>query len=122
MTTETISLDDGKYTVIFAFGDAPFRFEALRYGDKWRDLCGDKLVLAMFNRIQELESALQGTVDFLTHAPLETGICCCGDSMSQHGNPMDCGHSPVDSGGYAVSSHIDGLRKILPPKAAEAQG
>ena len=29
--------------------------ECLRYGEKWRDLCGDKMVMAMFDRIVELE-------------------------------------------------------------------
>lgn len=119
MTTETISLEDDKYTVSLTTGGGQFHFEAARNGEQWRDLCGDKLVLAMFNRIQELESAIQGSVEFLTHAPLETGICCCGDSMNGHGNPMDCGHSPVDSGAYAISAHIEGLRQVLPNQATK---
>jgi hypothetical protein len=45
---------DGKYTIIFE--QQPFRFEALRYGQSWRDLTGDKLVLAMAQRIHELEA------------------------------------------------------------------
>jgi hypothetical protein len=35
--------------------DKPYVFKALRYGEEWRDLTGDNLVLQMFFRIQELE-------------------------------------------------------------------
>lgn len=50
----SVTLDDGKYTVEHV--DAPdYSFKALRHGEEWRDLCGDGLVLAMFERICELE-------------------------------------------------------------------
>jgi len=47
---------DNKYTIIF--DQEPFRFEALRGGKSWRDLTGDKLILAMAQRIEELEKQL----------------------------------------------------------------
>ena len=47
---------DNKYTIIFE--QEPFRFEALRGGKSWRDLTGDKLILAMAQRIEELEKQL----------------------------------------------------------------
>ncbi len=52
-----IDLCDGKYSVVFNFETG--RSEALRYGERWRDLRGDKMVLAMFNRIVELEEQLK---------------------------------------------------------------
>ena len=42
---------DGKYTLIF---DNAGNFEALRYGDKWRDLVGDGMVLAMLQEVERL--------------------------------------------------------------------
>lgn len=52
MNEERIDICDGKYTVILI--DNGKRFQALRHGEEWRDLTGDGLVLAMFQRIQEL--------------------------------------------------------------------
>ena len=50
---ERIDLYDDKYTVILT--DNGKRFRALRYGEEWKDLAGNGLVLSMFYRIQELE-------------------------------------------------------------------
>lgn len=41
-----------KYTVIHENGT---NFHALRHGEKWRDLTGDNLVLALVSRIEQLE-------------------------------------------------------------------
>ena len=56
---ESVKLDDGKYEVIFDQNGCRSDFYALRYGESWRDLTGDNLVLAMFYRIQNLEEQLQ---------------------------------------------------------------
>lgn len=55
---EIIKLDSGKYEVILDQSYGEFNFHALRYGKEWRDLTGDNLVLAMFNKIQDLEDIL----------------------------------------------------------------
>lgn len=68
--------DDGKYTVIF--DETSGRMSALRYGDEWRDLCGDKLIYSMLSaydstslevaqlqaRVAELEAALSLMYEF----------------------------------------------------------
>lgn len=56
MTIETIDLEDGKYTLLL---HSDGRLEALRYGEPWRDLCGDKLVLCLVQRVQALESKVE---------------------------------------------------------------
>ena len=49
-----ITVYDGKYTVKqYSNG----RVEVLRYGEKWRDCTGDGLILALAQRIYELENA-----------------------------------------------------------------
>lgn len=48
-----LDLCDGKYTVIYDLNKG--QSECLRYGEKWRDLRGDKMTLAMFDRIVELQ-------------------------------------------------------------------
>lgn len=51
MSYEDIVLEDGKYTIrIHQDG----KLECLRYGEPWRDLVGDKMVLAMAQEIQRL--------------------------------------------------------------------
>ncbi|MGF9711653.1 hypothetical protein [Paenibacillus naphthalenovorans] len=46
---------DSKYEVFLNAQPGSFVFEARRYGETWRNLVGDNLVLAMFHRIEELE-------------------------------------------------------------------
>ena len=52
-----ISLEDGKYTVVL---DDEGRLYANRYDEHfWRDLSGDKLVMALVHKIEELENAVK---------------------------------------------------------------
>ena len=44
---------------------------------------------------------------------MRSGVCCCGEEMETHSNPMYCGHSPVDSGEYYASSAIMQTRAAL---------
>lgn len=56
MAIERVSVEDGKYTILFDRG----RLTALRHGEPWdRDVNGDKLIYAMFARIQQLEEDLK---------------------------------------------------------------
>jgi hypothetical protein len=48
-----IDLCEGKYTVIYDLERGVS--ECLRYGNTWRNLAGDKMALAMFDRIVELD-------------------------------------------------------------------
>lgn len=50
-----IDLRGGKYTVQHNNGA---NLKALRYGEEWRDLTGDGLVLALVQKIEELEECL----------------------------------------------------------------
>lgn len=40
--------------------------------------------------------------DFITHAQVSSGVCCCGDDMESHASAMICGHSPVDQWDWSV--------------------
>lgn len=52
MSTKAHSFEGGKYTVI-EHDDGSM--EALRYGEPWRDLTGDKLIGAMLAALEEAE-------------------------------------------------------------------
>lgn len=63
-----VSLDDGKYTVVYEIKETPnggrnTAFYALRYGRPWRDLLGDGMVLALVHRIEELEKEIEDVHD-----------------------------------------------------------
>ena len=62
-----LELYDGKYTVINELGSGG-RLYALRYGEEWRSLAGDNLVLAMFHKIEELSGKLSEAESLLSEA------------------------------------------------------
>lgn len=66
----------------------------------------DKLAAAQA-REQQLRKLIE-------NAPVSSGVCCCGDSMDSHQDPMVCGHSPVDQWDWAVF----GLLKETPDTTA----
>jgi hypothetical protein len=51
-----VIIEDGKYTFRF-YKDG--RFHCLRYNQEWRDLVGDKMVLALINEISTLREKLK---------------------------------------------------------------
>jgi hypothetical protein len=57
MSVEKVDLSEGKYTVIL--NDMPHEFKALRYGEEWRDLTGDGMILSMFFKILELQAEVE---------------------------------------------------------------
>ena len=50
-----ITIANGKYTII---QDESGRLKALRYGEEWRDCCGDGLIYALAAEIEELTAKL----------------------------------------------------------------
>lgn len=52
-----IELEDRKYEVVFE--EKTGELYANRYSKRWREMAGDKLVLAMIQRIEELETELE---------------------------------------------------------------
>ena len=75
-----LELAEGKYTVILHDN---YTFEALRYGEKWRDLTGDGMVFAMFQELADLRNV---------KAALCTQKCDCGYILPEPGweHPDTC--------------------------------
>ena len=61
MAEYRLELRDEKYTVVLNDGcdGKKFNFEALRYNDPWRNLCGDNLVLALVQHIRDQEDKVK---------------------------------------------------------------
>ena len=51
-----IELECGKYEVVFE--EKTGELYVNRYGKRWREMPGDKLVLAMMERIEDLEAQI----------------------------------------------------------------
>ena len=63
--------------------------------------------------VAELVEALTRAVAIIEHCDVTEGVCCCGDNMDTHAEPMSCGHSPVDHGSYTASQWLDEARATL---------
>jgi hypothetical protein len=70
--------------------------------------------------VKDLEAKLAKAVGFLEawievseNCSIEEGVCCCGDNMEGHSDPMNCGHSPVDHGAYIAGQLEESTRALL---------
>lgn len=57
-------------------------------------------------RIERLEAAVKewrdrctNLLDFIEHAPVSSGVCCCGEDMENH---VSSDHSPVDQWSWNI--------------------
>lgn len=57
--TLRVNVNDGKYTVIL---DKKGGLRALRYGEEWRDCCGDGLILSFAQEVDHLRKALSAAI------------------------------------------------------------
>lgn len=95
-----IDVCDGKYTVIMDMDSG--RAQCLRYGEKWRDLTGDKMVLALFDTIIDLREQLakhQAAVDVLRQIE-------CAEQVEHYGDAEDL--CQIQAG--LASSFLEGLK------------
>ena len=63
--------------------------------------------------IVRLRECLNNWIGIASNCTIESGCCCCGESMDGHSNPMACGHSPQDIAYGAVNSAIEKTNKAL---------
>ena len=95
MADHRISLCNNDYEIIFSDGrDGKYNFEALRYGEKWRDLCGDNLMLCLVQKFLDLkeenkkmEAALfnfyKGTMYYDEKEATKNLKCFCRDHLME---------------------------------------
>lgn len=51
-------------------------------------------------------------LEFIQNSYVGSGVCCCGDPMKGHANPMDCGHTPRDQWDYLVEGWIEDCQRF----------
>lgn len=82
-------------------------------GAAWRAAAA-VIAQAFAEVVAERDSLRKCTVTalaFLRSAPLESGVCCCGDAVDTH--TMGSGHSPVDDLAYYAGQLADELSQAL---------
>jgi hypothetical protein len=65
-----IELEDGKYTIISELENGG-GLTALRYGEEWRNLAGDKLILALTYLVHDLQEENQRLKEIENKTPFE---------------------------------------------------
>ena len=68
---------------------------------------------ALEAEIVRLRECLNNWIDIASNCTIESGCCCCGESMDGHSHPMACGHSPQDVADGAVNSAIEKTNNAL---------
>lgn len=68
---------------------------------------------ALNEREKRLTVSLELMISIVEDLDWRAGVCCCGDSMEEHCNPFDCGHSAVDMGEYYVGRAVEHAKTVL---------
>lgn len=66
--------------------------------------------------MEEYKQMIRDLVEALENSDVSNGVCCCGDSMNAHSDPMFCGHMPVDSGEYYTGQLIERAKTLIEEK------
>lgn len=61
--------------------------------------------------ISRLRTLTHAAANIFAHCMVESGVCCCGDDMKNHSDPMSCGHAPTDHGAYMVGLWLEEYAK-----------
>ena len=72
--------------------------------------------------MESLRDVIRRCADFIENAPVSSGVCCCGDSIEHHADPMSCGHSPRDQWDYSAESMVAELRAATAEAQVQAMG
>ena len=78
--------------------------------DKQREEAADRIE-ALSAENERLRVMSLRIADWLRCAPMESGVCCCGDPIEGHG--YDSGHSPVDAVQYSAMQLESEIRAAL---------
>jgi hypothetical protein len=72
--------------------------------------------------VKALVDNLEGWLNIAHHCDITDGCCCCGEDMTNHSEPMSCGHSPVDHGSYVADGMVKSTVAALAALKPDAKG
>lgn len=64
-------------------------------------------------RVAALISQMEAWLNVANHCSITEGVCCCGDNMEGHTDPMGCGHTPTDHGTYHAHRLVESTEAAL---------
>ena len=67
----------------------------------------------MLDHIDAQAATIARAIAIIEHCDVTEGVCCCGDDMATHAEPMSCGHTPVDAGHYHHGNAIQQARDAI---------
>lgn len=70
-------------------------------------------ILAICDEVDRLRGLVRSAAEIIHRADNTEGTYCCGESMMDHAEGMDCGHSPVDAGAYHAHRWQEEARAAL---------
>lgn len=73
------------------------------------DMVADPALVA--DALERMQKPLERALAFLRSAPLESGVCCCGDPVESHN--YGSGHAPVDELAYHAGQIADEISAAL---------
>lgn len=68
---------------------------------------------------EKLRVLVERAADIFRNCTVEDGMCCCGDDMERHPDPMTCGHSPTDHGGHIADQWMKDYAALHPMHGGE---
>lgn len=92
----------GSGSQVFAVGDATLQRKLQALAD-----------FKLFANAKELFNTVLNLKAIIENSDVSTGVCMCGEGMSGHADPFDCGHSAVDSGAYYAVSALKAANKLV---------
>lgn len=64
-------------------------------------------------KLNKAIEALHFYQSIIENCDVSSGICCCGEYMETHSDPMGCGHTPVDQGVYSAHNYYKHVKELL---------
>lgn len=63
--------------------------------------------------VRALVTELEGWLNIAANCEITSGVCCCGENMESHQDPMVCQHTPTDHGSYVASQMTASTTAVL---------
>lgn len=64
-------------------------------------------------KVARLVEGLEQWISVHDNCEIADGVCCCGDDMIGHSEPMSCGHVATDHGAYHAAKVAETTRALL---------
>ncbi len=103
--------DERLHAMIEKLVEAGAKCAAERDAQTARADAADAEVARLKDENERLRSLVDSAHGIFANCEVSAGVCCCGENMDGHSNPMECGHSPVDMGDYSAGQWLASIQR-----------